>query len=173
VSPSADIILTKVKCVILLFFCFLQKFLQESHCEQAIDDINTFSYNNNMTMSYGPMISVVDDDAFMRQSTENFLLSLGFAVSTFASAEAFLASGRADDTSCLITDVHMPGLTGLDLQQRLIKAGNRLPIIFITAFFSENIRKQALEAGAIGFLSKPFGDLSLLECLNRAFDGPD
>ena len=171
-SPWADIILVKVKCAILFFSVFLQKFLKESHCEQAIDDIKNFSCNNNMTTSYGPMISVVDDDAFMRQATENLLLSWGFVVSTFASAEAFLDSGRADDTSCLITDVHMPGLTGLDLQQRLIEAGKRLPIIFITAFFSEKIRKQALDAGAIGFLSKPFGDLSLLECLNRVFDGP-
>jgi FixJ family two-component response regulator len=100
------------------------------------------------------------------------LQSLGFSVTAFASAEAFLESGLADDTSCLITDLQMPGLTGLDLQKRLIEGGKRLPIIFITAFFSENARKQALEYGAFGFLSKPFGDESLLECLNRALLGP-
>ena len=114
------------------------------------------------------MISVVDDDAFVRQATENLLQSLGFGVVTFASAEAFLESGRVDETSCLIADVHMPGLTGLDLQRRLIEDGKRLPIIFITAFFSDSVRKQALEAGAVGFLSKPFGDDILIECLHKA-----
>ena len=116
------------------------------------------------------MISIVDDDVFVRQATENLLLSLGFGVVTFASAEEFLESGRADDTSCLIADVRMSGLTGLDLQQRLINDGKRLPIIFITAFFSERARIQALEAGAVGFLSKPFGEESLIECVSRALD---
>ena len=117
------------------------------------------------------MISVVDDDAFVRQATENLLLSLGFAVITFASAEAFLDSGQIDDTSCLIADVHMPGLTGLDLQRRLVEDGKRLPIIFITAFFSDNVKKRALEAGAIAFLSKPFGEDALIEYLHKALHG--
>jgi FixJ family two-component response regulator len=117
------------------------------------------------------MISIVDDDAFVRHATENLLLSLGFGVATFASAEEFLDSGRADDTSCLITDVKMPGLTGLDLQQRLIDDGRRLPVIFITAFFSESLRTQALAAGAVGFLGKPYGEASLIECLNKALVG--
>jgi len=107
----------------------------------------------------------------VRHATENLLLSLGFGVSTFASAEEFLDSGRADDTSCLITDVKMPGLTGLDLQQRLIDDGKRLPVIFITAFFSESLRTQALAAGAVGFLGKPYGEASLIECLNKALVG--
>ena len=93
-------------------------------------------------MSASPIISIVDDDAFVRHATENLLLSLGFGVITFMSAEEFLESGRADDTCCLITDVKMPGLTGLDLQQRLIDDGKRLPIIFITAFFSESLRRR-------------------------------
>jgi len=122
-------------------------------------------------MSSEPKISIVDDDLFVRQATGNLLESLGFGVTTFASAEAFLESGLADDTLCLIADVQMPGLTGLDLQQRLIEGGKRLPIIFITAFSTESARKQALEAGAIGFLSKPFGDDCLIECLNRALRG--
>jgi FixJ family two-component response regulator len=117
------------------------------------------------------MISIIDDDAFVRQAIENLLQSLGFGVTAFASAEAFLESGLADDTWCLITDFQMPGLTGLDLQRRLIEGGKRLPIIFIIAFFSEGARKRALEDGAIGFLSKPFSDESLLECLNRALAG--
>jgi FixJ family two-component response regulator len=107
----------------------------------------------------------------VRHATENLLLSLGFGVATFASAEEFLDSRRADDTSCLITDVKMPGLTGLDLQQRLIDDGRRLPVIFITAFFSESLRTQALAAGAVGFLGKPYGEASLIECLNKALVG--
>jgi FixJ family two-component response regulator len=118
------------------------------------------------------VISVVDDDAFVRQATENLLQSVGLGVATFASAEAFLDSNLADDTSCLITDLQMSGLTGLELQQRLIDGGKRIPIIFITAFFSESAKKQALECGAMGFLSKPFSDESLLECLSQALSGP-
>jgi FixJ family two-component response regulator len=122
-------------------------------------------------MSRTPLISIVDDDAFVRQATENLLLSLGFDVVTFTSAEQFLESGRADDSSCLITDVQMPGLTGLDLQQRLIDDGRRLPIIFITAFFSERLKVQTLEAGAVGFLRKPFDEETLIQCLSRALEG--
>jgi len=118
------------------------------------------------------VISIVDDDAFVRRATENLLLSLGFEVVTFESAEEFLESGRIGDTSCLIVDVQMPGSTGLDLQQRLIDLGKRVPTIFITAFFSERARTQALEAGAVGFLRKPFGEDSLIECLSRALEGP-
>ena len=118
------------------------------------------------------MISIVDDDAIVRRAIETLLLSLGYDVVTFASAEEFLESGQADETSCLITDVQMPGLTGLDLQQRLIDGGKYVRIIFISAFSSENVRKRALGAGAVGFLSKPFTDGSLIECLNRALDKP-
>ena len=118
------------------------------------------------------MISVVDDDVLVRNATENLLMSLGYGVITFASAEEFLASGRAEDTSCVITDVQMPGLSGLDLQQCLVKDGHHLPIIFITAFPSEGVRKRALEAGAIGFLGKPIDEEILIECLDRALNRP-
>jgi FixJ family two-component response regulator len=114
------------------------------------------------------MISVVDDDAFARQAIENLLLSLGFRVRTFASAEEFLESGHADDTRCLITDVEMPGMSGLDLQQRLIEDGKLLPVILITAFASESLRAKALEAGAVGFLGKPYREASLIACINKA-----
>jgi FixJ family two-component response regulator len=117
------------------------------------------------------MISVVDDDAFVRNSIQNLLLSLGCDAVTFASAEAFLESGLVDDTSCLIADIQMPGLTGLDLQQQLIKSGKRVPIIFITAFFSKSVRKQALASGAVEVLEKPFNDDELIKCLDRALDG--
>jgi FixJ family two-component response regulator len=116
------------------------------------------------------MISIVDDDTFARTATENLLMSLGYEVITFASAEEFLTSGHADDTSCLITDVAMPGLTGLDLQQRLMDDGKRVPIIFMTAFFSQHIRAQALARGAVGFLGKPYQETCLIKCLNTALD---
>jgi FixJ family two-component response regulator len=116
------------------------------------------------------MISIVDDDAFVRTATENLLVSLGYEVITFASAEEFLSSGQADDTSCLITDVLMPGLTGLDLQQRLIDDGKHVPIIFMTAFFSQRTRAQALERGAVGFLGKPYRETCLIKCLSVALD---
>jgi len=114
------------------------------------------------------MISIVDDDRAVRAATTGLVRSLGYDVSTFASAEEFLASDRLHDTSCLITDVHMPGLSGIDLQDRLIAEGHRLPIVFITAFPEDKLRAQALAAGAVGFLSKPFSDDHLVGCLDRA-----
>src|SRR6516164_9192493 len=116
------------------------------------------------------MISIVDDDTFARSATENLLMSLGYEVIAFASAEEFLESGHADDTSCLITDVAMPGLPCLDLQQRLMDDGKRVPIIFMTAFFSQHIRAQALARGAVGFLGKPYQETCLIKCLNTALD---
>jgi FixJ family two-component response regulator len=97
--------------------------------------------------------------------------SLGYVATTFASAEEFLQSERVHDTSCLITDVQMPGLTGLQLQKRLIDEGRRMPVIFVTAFPDETTRRRALEAGACGFLKKPFDDQSLIGCLDRALQG--
>jgi FixJ family two-component response regulator len=114
------------------------------------------------------MISVVDDDQSMRDATSRLVRSLGFAVATFASAEAFLESDRIEDTSCLITDVQMPGLSGVDLQNRLIADGRLMPIIGVTAFPEEGIRTQMLEAGAVGFLSKPFNDECLIDCIATA-----
>jgi FixJ family two-component response regulator len=119
------------------------------------------------------MISVVDDDEFVRQATANLLNSYGFDVATFASAEDFLASECADDTQCLITDVQMPGIGGLDLQQHLVRRGKAVPIILITAFPSEKIRAQAIELGAAGFFAKPYAEISLIECVKRALNkGP-
>jgi FixJ family two-component response regulator len=91
----------------------------------------------------------------------------------FASAEDFLQSDRLHDASCLISDVQMPGLTGIELQHRLAAAGNRMPVIFITAFPEERIRTRALAAGAYGFLAKPFSDESLIGCLDKALKSGD
>ena len=115
-----------------------------------------------------PVISIVDDDESLRQATSALVRSLGYAVATFASAEDFLESDRVDDTACLITDVQMPGLSGVELQSRLIADGRHMPIIGVTAYPVECIRTQMLEAGAVGFLSKPFNDGCLIDCLATA-----
>ena len=94
--------------------------------------------------------------------------SLGYGALTFASAEEFLRSDVIKDTACLITDVQMAGLSGIELQKRLIAEGHRVPIIFITAFPDERTRSRVLAAGAIGYLSKPFSDESLIHCLDTA-----
>ena len=114
------------------------------------------------------LIAIVDDDEAVREGTETLLRSYEYSVSTFDSAEAFLNSEQINDTSCLVTDVQMPGLSGLDLQDRLIASGHRIPIIFITGHPEEKLRMRAMKAGAIGFLSKPSSDEHLLGYLNKA-----
>ena len=120
-------------------------------------------------MSNPPVISVVDDDASVRVGTENLLSSLGYIVHTFASAEEFLRAGLGN-TSCVITDVRMPGMSGIELQTLLLTQGHRVPFIFITAFSEETVRAQALSAGAICFLTKPFDKLTLMKCLDIALE---
>ena len=104
----------------------------------------------------------------MRNGTQSLVRALGYRASTFASADEFLKSEQVHDTSCLITDVQMPGLSGLDLQHRLIAQGHRIPIIFLTGYPDENLRARAMKAGAVGFLSKPCNDNHLLSYLNKA-----
>ena len=115
-----------------------------------------------------PMISIVDDDPFVRQATDSLVRSLGYRSETFASAEEFLQSSYIHETAGLIRDVQMPGMSGVDLQRLLIAQGDRIPMIFITAYFDERIRQSVMEAGAIGYLSKPFDDESLIELLQSA-----
>jgi FixJ family two-component response regulator len=117
------------------------------------------------------MISIVDDDASVREATKGLIRSLGYSAATFASAEEYLRSERVRDTSCLIADVQMPGMSGVDLQDRLIADGHRTPVIFVTAFPEDRIRTRALEAGAYGFLSKPFDEECLIACLDKALRG--
>jgi FixJ family two-component response regulator len=114
------------------------------------------------------LITIVDDDELIRESTKGLLKSLGYQAAAFASAEEFLQSGSVYDTSCLITDVQMPGLSGIDLERRLVEQGIHLPTIFITAFPEERLRARAMAAGAVGYLGKPFSEESLLKCLNSA-----
>jgi FixJ family two-component response regulator len=114
------------------------------------------------------LISIIDDDEAMREATKGLIRSLGYQAATFASAEEFLQSDGVGNTSCLIADVQMPGLSGIELQRDLIARGIKMPTIFITAFPEERTRLRALEAGAFGYLGKPFSEESLLKCLNSA-----
>jgi FixJ family two-component response regulator len=115
-----------------------------------------------------PMISIIDDDESVRDAVKGLVRSLGYTAATFSSAEEFLTSDRVDDTACLITDLQMPGMSGLELQRRLIARRFRLPIIFMTAFPEARARAQALAAGALCFLSKPLNDETLITCLGVA-----
>ena len=119
-------------------------------------------------MSTLSVISVIDDDASVRAATNNLLNSHGYVVHTFASAEEFLQSTHLDDTSCVIADVQMPGMSGPDLLTHLRGQGYLAPFIFITAFPEESVRDRALKAGAICFLAKPFAGPTLIKCLNTA-----
>jgi FixJ family two-component response regulator len=118
------------------------------------------------------LISIVDDDEPIRDAINELVSSLGYNSIKFASAEEFLNSERLNDTSCLITDVRMPGLSGLDLQCHLIAQGRTVPIIFVTALTDERTRARALTAGAVCVLGKPFDEACLIECLDRATGGP-
>jgi FixJ family two-component response regulator len=118
----------------------------------------------------GPTISIVDDDESMRCAVKSLVTSLGFAACTFASAEEFLHSPRLDDTDCLITDLQMPGLNGIELQKSLLARYRHIPIIFMTAFPEERMRTRAMEAGALGFLSKPFETQTLITLIDKAIE---
>lgn len=115
-----------------------------------------------------PVVSIIDDDEFVRSATNRLVRSLGFIAPTFASADEFLRSPHLNDTSCVISDVQMPGISGLEMQSMLIAKGKNVPIIFITAFPDERIRALAMKAGAVCFLSKPFEGSTLIECINNA-----
>ena len=109
------------------------------------------------------LIVIVDDDESMRSALQGLMKEAGFQAMTFASAEEFLNSGEQKGTACLIADIRMPGMSGLDLQSKLNRDRLRIPIIFITALGDEKLRMQALRAGAVEFLSKPFDDDALLD----------
>ena len=114
------------------------------------------------------MISIVDDDESIRDATKRLVRSLGYDAAAFASAEEFLSSDRLNDTVCVVTDVQMPGVSGIELQSRLAAAGHRIPIIFITAYPDERVGGRANEAEAFGFFTKPFDVDLIINCLNRA-----
>jgi FixJ family two-component response regulator len=116
------------------------------------------------------VISIIDDDPSVREATQSLIRSLGYDAQAFASAEEYLQSDSVNDSSCLITDLHMPGMSGTDLQDRLIAEGYQIPIIFVTAYYEDRVRDRVMDAGAFGFLRKPFNDESLIACLDRALN---
>jgi FixJ family two-component response regulator len=121
-------------------------------------------------MSTAPLISIVDDDDSLRNSLNNLIRSVGFRAQGFSSAEAFLNSNQLHDTACLILDVRMPGMDGLDLQRQLVAANCRIPIVFNTSHGDDNARTRALEAGAVAFLYKPFREEALLKAIDSALN---
>jgi FixJ family two-component response regulator len=114
------------------------------------------------------VISVIDDDASVRAATDNLLGSHGYLVQAFASAEEFLQSTHLHSSSCVIADVQMPGMSGLDLLTHVRAQGHDAPFIFITAFPEDSVRARALKAGAIGFLAKPYAAPALINCVKIA-----
>jgi FixJ family two-component response regulator len=126
----------------------------------------------NDEVSAIPIISIVDDDPWAREGIKDLIVSLGYRTLTFASAEEFLESGFVETTTCVICDLQMPGLSGLDLQRSLINRVNGPSVILVTAYPDERCRAQALGAGAFGFLTKPFDEKCLIQCLAKAAGHP-
>ena len=114
------------------------------------------------------LVSVVDDDESVRESLPDLLREFGFSAQAFSSAEEFLTSDYVDQTRCLILDIAMPGMTGPDLQRELALRGQRMPIVFITAYREESVRPRVFEQGVVECLLKPFSDTDLLDALNAA-----
>lgn len=117
-----------------------------------------------------PVISVIDDDVSVRAAVDNFLSSHGYVVHIFASAEDFLQSARLGDSSCVVADIQMPGMSGLDLLKIIRSRGNDTPFIFITAFPNKSVRAQAENACADGLLDKPFSPSVLIDCIETALN---
>jgi FixJ family two-component response regulator len=138
----------------------------------------------NNTLAEGARISIVDDDQSMREAVNTLIGSMGVTIEEFSSAEDFLDSDRSQVVDCLILDIRMPGLSGLELQRRLIADNRPVPIVFITAHYSEEERTRAINAGAVDFLSKPFTEQALLNAIaaslaiprptaDRVYEDPD
>ena len=115
-----------------------------------------------------PLISIVEDDHFVRDSIMRLMRSFGYTAEAFRSAPDFLASPRLDQTTCLIADINMPAMTGIELYRRLIEAGRRIPTVLITAYPDDAERTQVLTDGVLCYLKKPFPDDDLLRCIRMA-----
>jgi len=119
-----------------------------------------------------PLVAIVDDDASMRETTKDLLQSVGISAATFESAESLLKSKRLKSISCLITDMRMPGMTGLELHQHLVASNHAIPTVLVTAYPDERLREQALKAN-VRYLAKPFAANDLLDWVRSAVHGPD
>jgi len=133
--------------------------------------VGSLAVSEEVVLSAPSVISVVDDDASVRVATNNLLMSRGYVVHTFASAEEFLDSIHLEETSCVVADVQMAAMSGLDLLASMRVRGYQAPFIFITAFPDEGVRARAMKAGAVCFLAKPFAAPSLIKCLDTALRG--
>jgi FixJ family two-component response regulator len=133
--------------------------------EQLLESIRTALQDGSR---FSKLISIVDDDESVRRTTQMLIESFGFRADVFESSEEFLKSSDLDTTSCLIVDVQMPGMDGLQLQSRLAANGRGIPIIFITAHDNKESRRRAMQAGAVAFLGKPFSDKQLLQTIQAA-----
>jgi len=120
------------------------------------------------TLEKTNMVAIVDDDDYMRSALQGLLKAVGLPAQAFASAEEFLKSGQQRQAGCLIADIRMPGMSGLELQAQLNAEHCKIPIIFITGHGDEKMRMQALRAGAVEFMAKPFNDEELLETIRAA-----
>ncbi len=116
------------------------------------------------------LVAIVDDDESLRRSVGNLLTSVGLRVETFASAEAFLQSAHHADTGCVVLDLRMPGMSGLDLLLHLATTDARIPVVILTAHSDDEVRRHTLQAGAVAFLGKPFHGEALLDAVRRALD---
>ena len=125
-------------------------------------------HRKDICMPGVPLIAIVDDDDALRNSLDNLLRSVGFRVQGFSAAEAFLQANQAHETACLILDVRMAGMNGLELQRQLVAANWRIPIIFVTAYADDDARAHALAAGAVAFLYKPCREEELLNAIEAA-----
>ena len=124
-------------------------------------------------MPKASLVSVVEDDRFFRESMRRLMRSLGYSVEAFPTAADFLASPRLAETTCLIADVHMPAMTGLELHRRLIEAGYAIPTILVTAYPDEDVRTRALKGGVVCYLRKPIDREHLLRCVRAALHSGD
>jgi FixJ family two-component response regulator len=119
-------------------------------------------------MANGPLVAIVDDDKSIRNATQNLLRAAGFSTATFEDAESFLASASRASASCVVADMRMPGMTGLELYQELLASGRGIPTVIITAHPEELTQARAREAGISCYLTKPFAPEELLECVSEA-----
>jgi FixJ family two-component response regulator len=123
-----------------------------------------------MTSPDTPVVFVIDDDAAVREAVQGLLKSVGLRSDSFGTAQEFLTSERSDGPSCLVLDIRLPGINGLDFQSQLAKAGVHIPIIFITGHADIPMTVRAMKSGAVEFLTKPFRDQDLLDAINQALD---
>jgi FixJ family two-component response regulator len=124
-------------------------------------------------MPKASLVSVVEDDRFFRESMSRLMRSLGFSVEAFPTAADFLASPRLVETACLIADVHMPAMTGLELHRRLVDKGYAIPTILVTAYPNEDVRARALKEGVVCYLRKPIDQERLMQCVHVALRSGD